>query len=78
MQSDKAVEIKCECGAAATEVVAFRTAPRILCRKCYENKSMKFRVEEDFLVAALAVIARTHGLKDATLDALRELVIART
>jgi hypothetical protein len=71
-------EIKCECGAAATKAVAFRVSPRILCDACYENKSMRAPCEEEFLVSALEVIERTTGLKPATLDALREMVIART
>jgi hypothetical protein len=82
MQSNEAVEImsraKCECGADATTAVAFRAAPRILCDACYQKKAMRFRVEEEFLVSALEVIARTHGLKSTTMDALREMVIART
>lgn len=64
----------CACGEPATEVVAFRASPRVLCRRCYDKKSMRFRVEEEFLVDALTVIAREHGLKATTLDALREMV----
>ncbi len=83
MQNNEAVETvelgaKCACGAVATEAVAFRAAPCVLCRSCYERKSMRFRVDEEFLIDALTVIARTQGLKPITLDALREMVIART
>ncbi len=39
---------------------------------------MRARVEEEFCISALTVIARTHGLKSTTVDALRELLIART
>lgn len=69
---------QCECGAIATKAVAFRAAPRVLCDACYARKSMRFRVEEEFCINALTVIARTHGLKPVTLARLREIVIART
>lgn len=65
---------KCECGAAAVCVMAFRSAPRVLCRTCYDRKSLRFAVSEQFLIDALAVIANTTGLKSSTMDALRELV----
>ena len=42
-------------------VVAFRSAPRILCAACHAKKTIKFRVDEEFAVDALAVIARTDG-----------------
>jgi hypothetical protein len=70
---DTKSDAKCECGNSASVVAAFRAAPRILCGACYEKKSMKFSVSEEFLIDALTVIARTTGLKSATLDALREM-----
>lgn len=69
---------ECECGATAVVAMAFRAAPRILCAACYAKKSMKFPVDEEFIVDALRVIERTHGLKSTTLDALREMFAART
>ena len=74
MDRNKAVEIKCECGGAATKAVAFRVPPRILCDACYAKKSMRAPCDEEFLVSALEVIERTTGLKATTLDALREMV----
>jgi hypothetical protein len=71
---DTKSDAKCECGTAAVTAVSFRCSPRIMCQKCYAKKSMKFRVNEEFLVAALTVIANTTGLKATTLDALREMV----
>jgi hypothetical protein len=69
---------KCECGQSASMVMAFRYSPRVLCRGCYDKKSLRFSVTEQFLIDALEVIQRTAGLKPATLAALRELVVART
>jgi hypothetical protein len=76
MDRNKAVEIKCECGAAATKAVAFRVSPRVLCAACYEQKSMRWSVSEEFLVDALTVIEREQSLKPATLTRLRRLVEA--
>jgi hypothetical protein len=67
---------QCECGKPATIVAAFRTAPRIMCQKCYTDQSIKFRVEEEFLVDALEVIQRTQSLKPATLARLKGFVEA--
>ena len=66
---------QCECGKPASVVAAFRTSPRIMSQKCYTDKSMKFRVEEEFLVDALEVIDRVSGsLKHSTLASLRGLI----
>lgn len=75
---DAKSNVECECGATAVMAVSFRCSPQVLCSRCYAKKSMRFPVDEEFLVDALTVIARTHGLKATTLDALREMVIART
>jgi hypothetical protein len=76
MQSNQAVEIKCECGELATKAVAFRAAPRVLCRRCYEQKSMRWSVDEEFLIDALEVIQREQSLKHATLARLKRFVEA--
>jgi len=65
---------ECECGAIATKAVAFRAAPRVLCVRCYEKKSMRWSVSEEFLIDALEVIEREQSLKPATLAKLRELI----
>jgi hypothetical protein len=58
-------------------VAAFRCAPRLLCASCYTAKSIKFRVDEEFLVDALEVIERVSGsLKPATRARLRRFVEA--
>lgn len=65
---------QCECGAEAVCVMAFRASPRALCRRCYEQKSLRWSVSEEFLVDALEVIEREQSLKPATLARLRRFV----
>jgi hypothetical protein len=78
MKETDARRAKCECGNVATIVAAFRTSPRIMCQKCYTDKSIKFRVDEEFLVDALEVIDREQSLKPATLARLRRFVEAHS
>jgi hypothetical protein len=76
MDRNEAVEIKCECGNVAVHAVAFRTAPRVLCRRCYEAKSIRWSCSEEFLIDALEVIEREQSLKHSTLARLRRFVEA--
>jgi hypothetical protein len=76
MDRNEAVEIKCECGGVAVVAKAFRVEPRTLCRRCYEAKSLRANVSEEFCVDALEVIERETHLKPATLARLRTFVEA--
>lgn len=78
MDRNKAVEIKCACGEAAVVARAFRVEPRTLCRRCYEAKSLRANVSEEFLLDALEVIERETHLKPATLARLRDFVEAHS
>ncbi len=67
---------KCECGKLATKAMAFRAAPRCLCSSCYDKKSLRASVSEEWLLDALEVIERTQSLKPATLARLKGFVEA--
>ena len=58
---------------------AWQVPPRRLARRqttCYENKSLRASVSEEFLIDALEVIEREQSLKHSTLARLRAFVEA--